>query len=1419
MRRQHPQPSEEHPQYHIEEGHHYPPYEQKQAKGGRYGGRDSHQGAWGWQDPPRRAWDRPPEAPRFNVGTDEGDWRQSTGSEQLMQGHVDRLRQRSESASSREDLERSDDFGAEAPPHAREPVKSRQQLRIMMREITDSPSPESQVKDVAVTQAAETKPPQGWSVTAQQPPPHQKAKSPVSAKEAPIEEDEAHSPADSIATARAAASVATKTAWNASNRGPVSTGRRLYEPEGQASAKKFHMYKRIHDKDHTVQDKKSGNGSETADTPTTPGMEGKIALLKGDKDTPSDGEDSTSVQKSEGAQVFDGTAEVEGAKSQRRESAGNQKTQHGKGRTSSRGGEETRSNAKQPGEGARQPRGDSRRPRDSKQQHDSSRSTAANNRQPSSSIKDPKDAGQQGGNKRTSDGLRSQHEEFRHGSSYPDEESKSRHGDMQQSLNDNKVAHDPRPPIGDSRQPRSDANHLHASQQTQDSLKKAHSDSKQHRGDSRQQPHSHYRQPQGDIGQPQGDSKQPHSDTRRPQGDTRRSHGDSKGPHSDSRRPQGDARQPQGDSRGPQSDARQPQGDSRGPQSDTRQPQGDSGQPQGGSRGPQGGSRGPQPESRRAQDDSRGPQGESKRAQGDSRGPQGDTRQPQGGSRGPQGESRRAQGDSRRRQGDSRRPHGDSRQPQGDARQPQGDARQPQGDPRQPQGDSRVPGGDGLPQNSLQQSYGDTRPLHDDQRQSRGDNSRATRGRRERGRRDDPRKSQEAWKHDQSNKESPAPEGRPTTEQRKEGSQSKVSSEGSDIVNPVAREESQSASGQERPDPHTQHPKEPRARPQQKDDPSRGPRGSRDYHQQRPKERRERRHENRHGREHPHQEAEWDSEPKGSPRRGARQAERRPAPAAKQEGGRPVQPAQSRGKPREHPAATDKHVHQQESQPINPALSETETAPVENLRQDYQQSGKGARNNSARSGGQRVDQDGSKTWPGSREGRQREPRKPGSGTATDNRPPRREGGARERSRKEPRQTDAPQQQWPAARQQEVTPDVAKEPVGTEEPQEVPVTDPAASVAQLYDLNSHQVFVVDQTEGPDILLSPVDDSDFTEVVSKREKRDKKEKKEVPKRVEDSASSQQRTGRKGGIHGTREEVPSFRSQVKQGGQPPPGSRGRGRNIVDGARVPGPRAPGAGAQTQGASQWEASYSKSVSGAQLSSSHVFPGAELNTTPTPLSVGQVHPTLTPSPGVIGSGIPSPTAQNAPSYMFVGVHPLLEGERLADSGGYSLFSGLSGDVLHNFIPVSRSDVAQGHEQRTPSAPPPSAPGRILGKALQDIQDTIAQEHPSKAGQQPSSSKQQQMQQGDGRLVVQPQAAGSFSEKGCASELQSQPQQSSSEKPQRHVQQEGGRSVPGRGRGVAAGRLSGARAQAPRHHTGGRGSDRGTAEGRVGDHGA
>ena len=1309
-RLQHQLASEGHPPYQIEEGHHYPPYEQRQTKGGHYSGRESHQGPWAWHHPSRRAWDRPPEIQRRNLSSDEGDWRQA---DQLMQGHMNSLLQRSESTSSKEDLERSDDFGAEAQSHAREPMKSRQQLRIMMREITDTPSPDSQVKDVAVAVTTESKPPQGWSVTAQQPPPPQKARSPVSAKEASTEEEQLHSPVDSIATARAAASVATKTAWDASNRGPVSTGRRLYEPEGQASAKKFHMYKRIHDKDHNGQDKKpsGSSGNEPADTPTTPG-EGKVALLKGDKESlPSEGEDIAPVQKSGEAQAPDENAEIEGSKSQKKGSERNQKAQQGRGRMSSRG-EEAKTNAKQPGDGGRQHHGDPRRSRDRKQQQDNSRHPNEGKRQPLSGDIDPKDASHQRDSKQTSDDVRRPSVEAMHEvCRSPDRGSKSHRGDSRQSLSDNRVTQDSRPPCGDTRQPRSDESHLRTSKQTQEGTRQSHNDSKQ--------PHS-------DTRQTQRDSKQPHSDTRQTQGDSRRSQGDLQQRQSDSRRPHGD-----------------------------RQPQGD--------------------------------------------------------------HSRGAHVDSRRPHGDSRRPQGDSRRPQGGSRQPQGNSRGPQGDIRHTQGDSGGPRGDGSTQNSLQQSHGDARPVRDDQRQPRGDNSKAARGRKDRGRRDDPRKNQEAWKHEHTDKESPAPEGRATSEQKKEGSHLQVASEGVDTVEPVTSEESQkasTASGRERLDPHSQHPKEPRARPLQRDDPPRGPRASRDDHQ-RPTERRDRRRENKHSREPPYQEIEWEGESKNFLRRGARQPERQAPLAPKQEGGRSVQ---SRGKPREYPAAADKPVQSQEAQQTGTVVAEINTVSVEGSKQDCQQAGRGARGR-----GQRGDQDGSRAWPGSREARQREPRRPGITSATDSRPPRREGGGRDRSRREPWHPDAVHEPRPVVRQSETTLDIIKESEGTREVQEVPMTDPTASarshdVAQLYDLTSPQVFVVDQTEGPDTLLSPVDDGDFTEVVSKREKRDKKEKKEVPKRFDDSGSSgQQRGVRKGGIHGSREEVPSSRSQVKQGSHAPPGSRGRGRHAVDGTRVPGARAAGGRGTV---SQWEATYSKSVSGAQLSPSLVIPGAEPSTSLTPLSGSQVQIMPTPSPGVIGSGIPSPTPQNTQN-LFAGstgggMHPLAEGERQADSGSYSLFSGLSGDVFHSVVPGSRSDIAQGQQSRNTSAQPPAAPGRILGKA---IQDTIMQEHP-KAAQQTSGLKQPQLQQGDGRLVLQPQATGGFAEKGCASEVQGQPQQSLSERPQRPVQQqEAGCSAPGRGRGIAAGRSSGPRthySQAPRHLTGSRGSDRGTTEGRVRD---
>lgn len=1296
--------SEEHPPRHMK---HYPPYEQKQPTGGHYGGQDPHQGAWGWHQPPRRAWERPPEIQRRNLSSDEGDWRHG---DRVMQGHAESLRQRSESASSREDLERSDDFGPES--HAREPMKSRQQLRIMMREISDAPSPDSQVKDVAVAVATESKPPQGWSVAAQQfPPPPPKAKSPVPAREAATEEEQLHSPVDSVATARAAASVATKTAWDASNRGPVSTERRLYEPEGQASAKKFSVYKRIHDKDHTGQEKKpSGSGeNEPADTPSTPG-EGKVALLKGDKERmPSESEDITPVQKDEAAKVAEGYAEIEGAKGQKRGGAGNQKAHHGRGRMPSRG-EESKGNVKQPSDGGRPPRGESKRSRDRKQQHDNSRHPNGDNRQPSSSVTESKDASQLQG-KQASDDQSRPNVEVKH--------KDARSGDPHQSPTHSGATPESRPPFRDSRQ-----GHHGTSEQAQDGHRQTHND-----------------------------SKQPHSDAREPQDDSRRPQGDLRRPHGDSRRPQGDPKQSHSGNRPPQDDSGRHQGDPRRPHSDSRRPQGD------------------------------------RKTQGDH-------------SRGPNVDSRRSQSDLRRTQDG--------------IRQPQGNSRGSQGDVRHTQGDSGTPKGDASAQNSLQQSHGDVRPIGDDQRQPRGDASKAMRGRRDRGRRDEPRRNNEARKHERRDKESPAPEGKGTSEQIKEGSHA-LTSEGAEAVQPATSEESRkasNASGRERLDPHSQHSKELRPRPLSKDDPPKGGRASRDDHR-RPAESRDRRHENRHSRELSSQENDWEGESNDFTRRGTRHSEKRPAPAAKQEGGRA---GQSRGKPREYSASAEKTVAVQEAQQADSVLGEMESASVENSKQEYQQAGRGARNSSARGRGQRGDQDRSRAWPGSREGRQREPRKLGSDSATDSRPPRREGGGRDRTRKEPRHPDAVQQLRPVVKQPDSTLDVVKEQEGPREGQEVPATDPAASakshdVAQMYDLNSPQVFVVDGTEGPDTLLSPVDEGDFTEVVSKREKRDKKEKKETSGKFDDSGSSQQRSTKKGGVHGSREEVSSSRSQVKQGSHAPPGSRGRVRHAVDGTKAPAPRVPGGGGAA--VSQWEATYSMSVSGAQLSPNRVLPEPELATTHT-LSGGQAQTTPTPSPGVIGSGISSPTAQNTSRYMFTGstgggTYPTGEEESQANSGNYTVFSGLSRDVFHNLVPGSRSDISQGQDsRRSPTGPASGDPRRILGKA---IQDTLMQ-HP-KSAQHTAGLKQPQLQQADGRLVVQAQAARGFTEKSCVSESQGQPQQSPSERPQQHVQQEAGRSAPGRGRGVTASRTPGARTtQAARPHSGGRGSDRGTTEGRV-----
>ena len=1381
-RLQHQLSSEDQPPRHMKQGHHYAPYEQKHATRSHYGGQELHQGAWSWQQPPRRAWDRPPEIQRRTVSSDEGDWRQG---DQLMQEQADSLRQRSESASSREDLERSDDFGTETPSHAREPMKSRQQLRIMMREITDSPSPDSQVKDVPVPVTAESKPHQGWSVAAQQlPPPPQKARSPVSAKEAPTEEEQLHSPVDSIATAWAADSVATKTAWDASNRGPVSTGRRLYEPEGQASMKKFSVYKRIHDKDHNGQDKKpsGSSGHEPADTPSTPG-EGKVALLKGDMERPpSASEEITPVQRTEVVQAAEENAEIESGKGQKRGGAGYQKTQHGRGRMPSRG-EEAKGNAKQPGDGGRQPRGDSRRSRDRRQQQqqhqDNSRHPNGDNRQPPRSTTEAKDSSHPWGGMPASDDTRRPSAEAKHEDKYPDSR------EPRSSFSDSGAIQESGPSFEDSRQARGSVSNLGPSQQTQRGPRQPLSDSKQRHGESRR---------------PQADSKQPHGDTGQPQADSRRYQADSRRPHVDSRRPQGDSKQPHGGTRQPQDDSRRSQGDSRRPHGDSRRPQGDSKQPHG---------------------DTIQPQDDSRRSQGDSRRPQGDSKQPHGDTRRPHGDSRRGQGD-RQPQGDhsrgskvaaSRQPQNDLKRSQGDTRQPQPNSRGPQEeDFRETRGDSGGSRSSAPTQSDLQQSHGEARPIRGDQRQPRGDTSKAARGCRDRGRRDEPRKNQEARKQDRNDKESPAPEGRSSGGQRKEA-HLQVSEDAS-TVQPVGSEESRkvsTASERERFDPpHTQHAKDARARPLPKDDPSRGSRAGK-YDHQRPPEGRDKRQENRHGRGLPSQNTEWEGEPKESARRAARQSERRPTPAAKQEGNMAVQ---SRGKPRDYPAAPEKPVQMQEAQ-TDPVPSEMKSISVESSKQEYQQAGRGARNSSARGRGQRGDPDGNRAMPGPHDGRQRESRKPNNASTTDSRPPRREGGGRERTtRREPRHPDTVQQLKPVMWQAESA-EIGKEHEGPREGLEVTITDSAAlarphDVAQMYDLSSPQVFVVDQTEGPDALLSPVDDGDFTEVVSKREKRDKKDKKEASRRPEDSYNSQQRGARKGGVHGSREEVSSSRSQAKQGSHAPLGPRGRGRQTVDGAKVTGPRGHGGGGAI--VSQWEATYSKSVSGAQMSPPNpVLPETELTTTLTPLSGGQVPTTPSPSPGVIGSGILSPTSQNT-SKMFGGsgggrTHALGEVERQADSGNYTLFSGLSGDMFHGVVAVPRSDVTQSKEsRRSPAAP--ADPGRILGKA---IQDTIQQEHP-KTAQPTGSLKQPQLQQTDASLVLQTQSPRGFTEVGCVSEDQGQPQQSSSERPQ----QEAGRPAPGRGRGVAAGRTPGPRTtNAPEHHTGSHGSDRGTTEGQVG----
>ena len=333
-------PYHAHPPY---EGHHPPPphgyhsYNYRQHSSGRYDRRQ-----WDW--PGRNA----PPPNRKGVSSDQG----YVGGEEEIP-HVYKRRQKSpipprERTASEEglleDIEADVEEVIEQSPS--KPTHPRQQLRIMMRESIEEPSQDKE-KEVPVASAPKVKQPQGWSVT---------AKPPVRTQ-SPADEKEPHTKLQSTDLVSGKVESPTPTdqvkgPWDTSGRGPVTVPRTLYEPEGHASAKKFSVYKRIHDNETSGEKRVVTTPVEhpgTPDTPpaVTPGADGKLAILKGDRSGQTESIPPSSSRQHHPESSAKQHHPESSAKQQHPESSAKQRQQrpsgeyyegHGRNRHSSRGG-------------------------------------------------------------------------------------------------------------------------------------------------------------------------------------------------------------------------------------------------------------------------------------------------------------------------------------------------------------------------------------------------------------------------------------------------------------------------------------------------------------------------------------------------------------------------------------------------------------------------------------------------------------------------------------------------------------------------------------------------------------------------------------------------------------------------------------------------------------------------------------------------------------------------------------------------------------------------------------------------------------------------------------------------------------------------------------------------------------------------
>jgi hypothetical protein len=257
----------------------------------------------------------------------------------------------------------------------------------------------------------------------------------------------------------------------------------------------------------------------------------------------------------------------------------------------------------------------------------------------------------------------------------------------------------------------------------------------------------------------------------------------------------------------------------------------------------------------------------------------------------------------------------------------------------------------------------------------------------------------------------------------------------------------------------------------------------------------------------------------------------------------------------------------------------------------------------------------------------------------------------------------------------------------------------------FDLHSHSVYIIDEDMPADgsELLSPVDETEFTEVKSKRDKREKKE------RVVEQQKLQSDTQKGGGGGGGKRlpQTPFVKVTPKpQPTQPSGRPKGKGKPTA-GSSASGRKSPvGKKSGSDGSQVKSVSHDKPAPDPPILSHPPSPTAGSVSTGT-----EIWMTSAPSPGVIGSGMVSPPILNPPEPL----KPSLSGKQ-AEEGSYSPFFSGPVSVLQDFM--SNPMVRTPEGTLSPESQVTPAHTSLFGKAVQGISHQSAGMRQSKSSHSP-----------------------------------------------------------------------------------------------------